>query len=163
VETPGAANFITSYDDQSYLLLNSNRRTDALLLDAMIRDNPDYDLIPKVVNGLLAHRNEGRWSNTQENVFILLALDRYFNTFEALTPDFVARIWLGDTYVAEHEFVGRTTDSHQTIIPMVYLVEGEEDTQDLILNKDGQGRLYYRLGMSTGMMMEAGISKPVPG
>jgi uncharacterized protein YfaS (alpha-2-macroglobulin family) len=148
VETPGAANFITSFDDQSYLLLNSNRRTDGLLLDAMIRDNPDNDLIPKVVNGLLAHRTQGRWSNTQENVFILLALDRYFNTFEALTPDFVARIWLGDTYVAEHEFVGRTTDTRQTNIPMAFLVDGEQETQDLIVGKDGQGRLYYRLGLS---------------
>lgn len=148
VETAGAANFTTTYTDQAYLLLNSNRRTDALLLDAMIVDNPDYDLIPKVVNGLLAHRTRGRWSNTQENVFILLALDRYFNTFEALTPDFVARVWLGDTYVAEHEFVGRTTERRETNIPMVYLVESEEEVQDLILNKDGQGRLYYRLGIS---------------
>jgi uncharacterized protein YfaS (alpha-2-macroglobulin family) len=148
VETAGAANFTTSYDDQAYLLLNSNRRTDALILDAMIADNPDYDLIPKLVNGLLAHRKRGRWSNTQENVFILLALDRYFNTFEAQTPDFVARIWLGDTYVAEHEFVGRTTERRETTIPMSYLLDTEEVTQDLILNKDGQGRLYYRLGLS---------------
>jgi uncharacterized protein YfaS (alpha-2-macroglobulin family) len=148
VETAGAANFTTSYDDQAYLLLNSNRRTDALLLDAMIADNPDYDLIPKLVNGLLAHRTKGRWSNTQENVFILLALDRYFNTFEAQTPDFVARIWLGDTYVAEHEFIGRTTERRETNIPMAYLLDTEAGTQDLILNKDGQGRLYYRLGLS---------------
>ncbi len=158
VETAGAANFTTSYDDQAYLLLNSNRRTDALLLDAMIADNPDYDLIPKLVNGLLAHRTKGRWSNTQENVFILLALDRYFNTFEAQTPDFVARIWLGDTYVAEHEFVGRTTERRETNIPMAYLLETEEGTQDLILNKDGQGRLYYRLGLSyapTDLNLEA--------
>ena len=158
VETAGAANFTTSYDDQAYLLLNSNRRTDALLLDAMIADDPDNELIPKLVNGLLAHRTQGRWSNTQENVFILLALDRYFNTFEALTPDFVARIWLGDTYVAEHEFVGRTTERHATNIPMAYLLDSEEETQDLILNKDGQGRLYYRLGLSyapTDLNLEA--------
>jgi alpha-2-macroglobulin len=56
------------------------------------------DLIPKVVNGLLAHRTKGRWGNTQENIFVLLALDHYFNTYESQTPDFVARIWLGDTY-----------------------------------------------------------------
>jgi uncharacterized protein YfaS (alpha-2-macroglobulin family) len=148
VETAGAANFTTSYDDQAYLLLNSNRRTDALFLDAMIADDPDYDLIPKLVNGLLAHRTRGRWSNTQENVFILLALDRYFNTFEAQTPEFVARMWLGDTYVAEHEYIGRTTDRIETNIPMTYLVDSESETQDLILSKDGQGRLYYRLGLS---------------
>ena len=73
VETAGAANFTTNYDDQNYLLLGSDRRTDAILLDALIGDNPQSDLIPKLVNGLLAHRTRGRWDNTQENVFVLLA------------------------------------------------------------------------------------------
>ncbi len=92
VETAGAANFTTSYSDQTYLLLSSDRRTDAILLDALMEDNPQSDLIVKVVNGLLAHRTKGHWDNTQEDVFILLALDRYFNTYEVQTPDFVARI-----------------------------------------------------------------------
>ncbi|MFC1997268.1 alpha-2-macroglobulin family protein [Chloroflexota bacterium] len=151
VETPGAANFTTDYDDQSYLLLSSDRRTDAILLDALIADDPESDLIPKLVNGLLAHRTRGRWGNTQENVFVLLALDRYFNTFEDQTPDFVARIWLGDTYAGEHVYEGRTTDRRETLVPMVYLVDpafGGGETQDLIISKEGVGRLYYRLGMS---------------
>jgi uncharacterized protein YfaS (alpha-2-macroglobulin family) len=149
VETAGAANFTTGYDEQSYLLLSSDRRTDAILLDALIGDNPQSDLIPKVVNGLLAHRTQGRWGNTQENVFVLLALDRYFNIFEAQTPDFVARIWLGDTYAGSQQFVGRTTERHQTDIPMSFLVSQTQDgTQNLILSKEGDGRLYYRLGLS---------------
>ncbi len=150
VETAGAANFTTSYDDQNYLLLGSNRRTDAILLDALIVDDPQSDLIPKVVNGLLSHRVKGRWNNTQENVFVLLALDRYFNTFEAQTPDFVARIWLGDTYAGEHAYSGRTTERHETEIPMAYLVDpemGGGQTQDLLIIKEGTGRLYYRLGL----------------
>lgn len=146
VETAGAANFTTSYDDQTYLILSSNRRADAVLLDALMADNPDADLIPKLVNGLLAHRTQGRWGSTQENVFVLLALDRYFNTYEAQTPDFVARIWLGETYAGEHAYEGYTTDYNQTSIPMSYLVDGA-DLQDLILSKDGVGRLYYRLGL----------------
>ena len=122
VETAGAANFTTAYSDQTYLLLSSDRRTDAILLDALIEDNPQSDLIPKVVNGLLAHRTKGRWDNTQENVFVLLALDRYFNTYEAQTPDFVARLWLGNTYAGSNEFRGRTTDLHETLIPMSYVL-----------------------------------------
>jgi uncharacterized protein YfaS (alpha-2-macroglobulin family) len=150
VETAGAANFTTHYHEQTYLLLSSNRRTDGILLDTLILDNPDSDLIPKLVNGLLAHRTRGHWGNTQENVFVLLALDRYFNTFEAQTPDFVARIWLGDIYAGDHEFAGRTTERHETNIPMQYLVDeslGGGETRDLILSKDGPGRLYYRLGL----------------
>jgi uncharacterized protein YfaS (alpha-2-macroglobulin family) len=160
VETPGAANFTNSYDDQTYLLLSSDRRTDAILLESLITDNPQADLIPKLVNGLMAHRTRGHWSNTQENVFVLLALDHYFNTYETQTPDFIARIWLGDTYAGSQEFRGRTTDRHETLIPMSYLlnqsqVEGE--TKNLILSKKGAGRLYYRMGMRyapTSLKME---------
>jgi hypothetical protein len=151
VETAGAANFTTSYGEQAYLLLHSNRRTDGIILDALINDQPESDLIPKVVNGLLAHRTAGRWNNTQENAFILLALDRYFNTFEAQTPDFVARIWLGETYAGEHVYEGRTTERRETRIPMSFLV-GEDGPAEgvalpLILSKEGDGRLYYRLGL----------------
>jgi uncharacterized protein YfaS (alpha-2-macroglobulin family) len=117
VETAGAANFTNHYDDQNYLLLGSDRRTDAILLDALIQDNPDYDLIPKLVSGLLAHRVQGRWNSTQENVFVLLSLDRYFNTFEAQEPDFAARIWLGEGYAGEHEYRGRITDYQVTQVP----------------------------------------------
>jgi uncharacterized protein YfaS (alpha-2-macroglobulin family) len=150
VETAGAANFTTVFSEQDYLLLRSDRRTDAILLEALIADSPDSDLIPKIVAGLLAHRERGRWGSTQENVFVLLALDRYFNTYEAVTPDFVARIWLGDLYAGSHEFEGRTTERHETDIPMPYLVDeslGGGGTRDLILDKEGPGRLYYRLGL----------------
>ncbi len=147
VETPGAANFTTYYDDQTYLLLSSDRKTDAVMLDTMIADNPDSDLIPKLVSGLLAHRKRGHWSSTQENVFVLLALDRYFNTYESVEPEFVARIWLGETYAGEHEYVGYSTDRHLTEVPMGYLVDTDLVEQDLIISKEGPGRLYYRLGL----------------
>ena len=52
------------------------------MLEALIGDQPQSDLIPKLVRGLLGGRKRGRWLNTQENVFILLALDRYFHTYE---------------------------------------------------------------------------------
>lgn len=150
VETAGAANFVIDFNEQDYLMLRSNRRTDGILLDTLILDEPDSDLIPKLVNGLLAHRTKGHWGNTQENVFVLLALDRYFNTFEAQTPDFVARIWLGNTYAGQHTYEGRTTERHETEIPMIFLLDedlGGGELQDLIVSKEGQGRLYYRLGL----------------
>ena len=149
VETAGAANFTTSYGDDAYLLLHSNRRTDALLLDALIADDPDHDLIPKLVTGLLAHRKSGRWYNTQENVFILLALDRYFDAYESQEPDFVAQMWLGETYVGTSEYHGYSTERQHIDVPMAYLIDtiGGEPTEDLIISKEGPGRLYYRLGL----------------
>ena len=109
-ETAGAAHFVVSYGDGAHLLLHSDRRADAILLEALIADQPRSDLVPKLVEGLLAHRKAGRWANTQENVFVLLALDRYFQAYEKTTPDFVARAWLGERYAGYHAFRGRTTE-----------------------------------------------------
>ena len=146
-ETAGAAHFQTSYSDGGHLILHSDRRVDGLLLEALIKDQPKSDLIPKIVRGLLAHRTKGRWGSTQETVWVLLALDRYFNTYEAVTPNFVARLWLGERFAGEHRFAGRTTEQHLVNIPMSLLGEPGAN-QNLILDKQGPGRLYYRIGMS---------------
>ena len=111
-ETAATAHFVSSYHDNDHLLVNSDRRADAVVLEALIADRPANDLIPKIVRGLLAHRTQGRWSSTQENVFVLLALDRYFKTYEKVTPDFVARVWLGNAYaVSSRSREGRSIGS----------------------------------------------------
>ena len=144
-ETAGAATFATGYGEDAYLILHSDRRTDGIVLDALIVMAPESDLIPKVVAGLLGNQIKGRWSNVQENSFILLALNRYFDAFEATDPDFVARVWLGELYAAQHEFAGRTTDRASTLVPMAEM-QAIGDS-NLIVEKDGEGRLYYRLGL----------------
>jgi uncharacterized protein YfaS (alpha-2-macroglobulin family) len=145
-ETAATANFVTDYGDAQWLIMYSNRRADGVLLEALIKSDPNNDLIPKLVRGLLDHRIKGAWSNTQENVFILLALDKYFNAFEKVTPDFVTRIWLGNTYAGEEPFKGRSIDSNLLNIPMSYLTE-QNGAANLIMDKQGVGRLYYRIGM----------------
>ncbi len=145
-EEAATAHFVTSYKDNDYLLMQSDRRADGVILEALIKDQPASDLIPKIVRGLLAHRKQGKWENTQENAFVLLALDKYFATYEKVTPDFVARAWLGDAYAGGHEFRGRTTERHNVNVPMRVLAD-VSSPQNLILSKEGPGRLYYRVGM----------------
>jgi uncharacterized protein YfaS (alpha-2-macroglobulin family) len=145
-ETAATANFVTDYGDGAWLIMYSNRRADGVLLEALIKADPKNDLIPKLVRGLLDHRVKGAWSSTQENVFILLALDKYFNTFEKVTPDFVTRIWLGNAYAGEEPFKGRSIDSYVLNIPMSYLTE-QGGTSNLLIDRQGAGRLYYRIGM----------------
>jgi alpha-2-macroglobulin len=154
-ETAGAAHFVTKYKDGEYVLLSSERRADAVILEALLKaENPQSaipnpksdDLIPKIVRGLLAGRTGGRWQNTQENAFVLLALDKYFQTYEKATPDFVARVWFGNTFAGEQTFVGRSVDSNSINVPMP-LLQKTDAAQNLILDKQGAGRLYYRIGM----------------
>ncbi|HYG11759.1 MAG TPA: alpha-2-macroglobulin family protein, partial [Pyrinomonadaceae bacterium] len=147
IETAGAAHFADAYSDGEYTILHSDRRADGVILEALIGDRPTSDLIPKLVRGLLSHRKRGHWDNTQENVFILLALDRYFNTYERATPDFVARVWLGGGYAGEQAFKGRSVDRQQLNLPMSTLVERTASAPvNLTIGKEGAGRLYFRIG-----------------
>jgi alpha-2-macroglobulin len=146
METAATAHFATDYGDDAHLLLHSDRRTDALVLEAMLRTTPRHDLVPKIVRGLLGHRRAGRWSNTQENTFVLLALEQYFRTHETTPPRFVARAWLGRAFAGEHAFRGHTTERHHVRVPMQWLQDGTGG-RELVLAKEGQGRLYYRIGM----------------
>jgi uncharacterized protein YfaS (alpha-2-macroglobulin family) len=144
-ETAGAANFTESYSDGAHLLLASDRRIDGIMLESLIQEQPKSDLIPKLVTGLLAHRKRGRWLNTQENAWVLMALELYFHTYEKTTPNFVARAWLGNDYAGDHTFRGRTTEYSEIDIAMKDVAT--HDQQNLTIQKDGAGRLYYRIGM----------------
>ena len=147
VDTAGAVTFTTAATDDDYVTLRSDRRTDGLILDDLITLTPDSDLIPKVVTGLLAAQSQGRWDNVQENSFILLAMKHYFDTYESQTPEFVAKVWLGDRFAGEHPFSGRSTDRAVLEVPTADLIANGDD--DLTISKEGSGRLYYRIGLRT--------------
>ena len=144
-ETASTATFATAYEEGEYLLLHSSRRTDAVVLEALLRADPQNELVTKTVRGLLGHRTQGRWDNTQENAWVLLALDRYFRVYEGQTPEFVARVWLGERFAGDRRFVGRSADRHHLDVPMRVLVE--DDPSSLAIGKEGPGRLYYRAGL----------------
>jgi hypothetical protein len=144
-ETASTATFATRYTEGEYLLLHSARRTDAVVLEGLLATDPRNPLVAKTVRGLLGNRVAGRWSNTQENAWVLLAVQRYFREYEAQSPDFVARVWLGDRLAASAEFRGRSATRAQTEVPMRTLRELRPGS--LTMGMEGTGRLYYRAGL----------------
>src|SRR5436305_393213 len=56
----------------------SKTRSTALVLYALVARNPDHPLIPALVAGLKAQqRADGRWGDTQDNLWSLVALSTY--------------------------------------------------------------------------------------
>jgi uncharacterized protein YfaS (alpha-2-macroglobulin family) len=53
---------------------------------------------------------------------------------------------LGNAYAGEQNFKGRSADSNLINVPMNYLQQ-QNGAADLILERQGAGRLYYRIGM----------------
>lgn len=145
-ETAAAASFVEQYGSGGHWVLHGSRRTDAVVLAALLENHPESDLIEKLARGLLQQRRQGHWGSTQENVFALLALTQYFSTRAAGTPDISARVWLGERFLGEHRFQGFSTSAHQQSVSMRELQQGEPDPT-LVLQHEGQGRLYYRIGL----------------
>ncbi|CAF4477748.1 unnamed protein product [Rotaria sp. Silwood2] len=152
-ETSETANFTTSYgDDGQSVMLHSDRRTDAILLESLLYIDPNSTLCTKLCKGLQAHKVKGAWKSTQENCFVLIALDKYFHIKEKETPDFVANIWLDNDYCGQHRYTGQTTNTHVVNIPMKAILSpssnADDNNKNLILHKEGSGRLYYRIGLN---------------
>ncbi|MBQ7501502.1 Ig-like domain-containing protein [bacterium] len=143
-ETASTANIGKFTESDGYLILESDMKSEALVLSALIVDNPKADIIPKVVKTLQSGRRRGHWGNTHNNAHVIMALNKYFNTYESVTPDFILRMWLGEQYVGSHQYKGRQNINQETFVPMNYV----GDNVSMILDKQGQGRLYYRLGLS---------------
>jgi alpha-2-macroglobulin len=152
IESPETANFTTSYgenNDAQLVMLHSDRRTDAIILDSLIEVDSKNSLIPKIVKGLMKNRVRGKWGSTSESTYILLAMKKYFETYESQTPDFKVKFWFGDEnqFIGEQIFEGRSTEKNLINIPMQYITDCENEKLNLIVQKEGKGRLYYRIGM----------------
>jgi uncharacterized protein YfaS (alpha-2-macroglobulin family) len=144
-ETAGSATVTASYVEAQRLLLVSTTSSTALALDALLREVPQHAVVAKLARGLLDTRKRGRWRNTHDNLDALRALRRYFDVYEKDTPAFAAKAWLGGAGYAEHAFAGRSRDRATARVGWTELAPGS--THDLAFQRDGTGRLYYRVGI----------------
>jgi len=144
-QTSAGASVSEAYATSLAALLPSTARTTALVMNALIREAPSQPLIAKLAHGLLGEQRGGRWRTTQENLAVLQAMRRYFDTYEHATPDFTGKLWLGEGDYLEHAFVGHTSDRVDTALGWSALPAG---SHDLAIVKTGPGRLYYRVGIT---------------
>lgn len=147
-ETARTAAFTTTWsDDDAALILHGDRRLDAILLETWLRLWPDDEaLTGKLVEGILGARRRGHWGSSQENAWVLVALQRYFREREAEAPDLIGRAWVGDQVVATHEVRGRSTEQASVRVPLPWLAQ-QPDADRLTVAREGAGRLYWRLGL----------------
>lgn len=142
-ETASSAHFGVVNRDGKQLVLSSRRRADCLILEGLVRMRSEHRLIPKLVRGLLDARIQGCWSNTQENCFAILALGEYVDRLEAGVANFRVDLWLNEKHITEQTFTHRSEVAQEVKLPAQAIAP---DSQ-LIVQKSGQGRLYYRLGL----------------
>ncbi|MFT3694967.1 MAG: alpha-2-macroglobulin family protein [Kofleriaceae bacterium] len=145
-ETANGAEVTTQYTQAERLLLVSDHRSTALVMNALIKETPAEPLIGKLARGLMAARVHGRWRSTQENLAVLQAMRRYFDAYEKETPNFTGKLWIGNAAYAEQAFAGRSDKRARAQLTWEQVPPGS--TNDIAIAKDGPGRMYYRVGIT---------------
>jgi len=121
--------------------LDSDVRTSALVLRALLHAKPSHPLGQKLAMGLLKDRDGGTWRTTQESAWALLALGDYRKAQEKVEPNFMARTFFGSDMVSEHAFKGKSLVPDVETYPTARLL-GQSGSA-LSFTVEGEGKLFY--------------------
>jgi uncharacterized protein YfaS (alpha-2-macroglobulin family) len=128
--------------DAYAVLMDSQARTAALVLRALLVVRPDHPLGSELARGILAQRVNGTWRTTQETTYALLALDAYRKAQEKVVPDFEVKTLLGQNAVFDAQLRGRSLSVQQTEVS-VAKVAGLPGAS-LVFEKHGPGTFFYQ-------------------
>ncbi len=132
-----------------YWTMNSNNRSTSIVLDALVRLDPDNNLIPNVVRWLMVSRKDGHWETTQETVWALIALTDVMVSSGELEGDFSFVVTLNGETLGEGDVttadVGETRKLEAAIADLLLDEINYVAITRLPPSADqtGEGRLYY--------------------
>lgn len=121
-------------------LFDSEARTEALVLWALIAVKPDHPLAAALARGVLERRASGHWRSTQESAYALLALDAYRRAQEPASPQFDAVVWFGERRLFQAAFNAASPQSQAHELGMSEL---RQLSGPLRFEKQGAGSLFY--------------------
>lgn len=143
-EDGGKVQFQEDLDLSFYqIILGSQSRDTCAVLSAFLSEKaelrPSSDLIFKLARGIIEMRKEGRWRNTQENIFCLNSLLQYSKEFEH-APKGRWEIKDRDTQIGVASF------SSPTDAPLLFRQEYTKEQfgkkGDVTITREGEGTVY---------------------
>jgi hypothetical protein len=134
-------------------IYSSSVKTTSLIMYALLEEKgKKFNDAEKFIFWLLKRRSAGGyWSNTQDNAFAIMAMDKYFKVFESSEPNFKASVSVDKKKIFEEAFKGYSLQQSENET----VLEGASK-KEVTVNKTGEGRLYYSLIVSYGAPSEIG-------
>ena len=143
---PTTAHFEDPESQHLWWCFDSDVRTTAIILQALLEAGETCPWAPKAVRWLNDRMKKGRWRSTQENWYVFDALTTYFRKFESSVPDFIASARLGTRSPHIETFQGRSFAVAQHSVAIDEAMTGREIP--VSVTRKGRGRLYYGVRMN---------------
>lgn len=122
---------------------NTDLRTTAIVLDALVRLRPDSDLIPNVVRYLMVQRTADAWETTQETAWAVMALTDWMSASGELRPDYQFSVTLNGDQLVEGEAVPDNVRESEELTVQVADLLKDEANRLVLFRTEGEGALYY--------------------
>jgi hypothetical protein len=121
---------------------NTDTRTTAIVLEALVKLRPQSDLIPNVVRWLMIARTTEVWETTQETAWAVMALTDWMVTTGELNPDYTYAAALNGETLAEGAATPATVRETQRLEVAVGDLLADQANLLTIERSDGPGVLY---------------------
>ncbi|NOS67118.1 MAG: hypothetical protein HOO67_02010, partial [Candidatus Peribacteraceae bacterium] len=129
------------------ILMQTNTRTTAETLQAMIRIDPSNVYIPQFIRFLLATRTDGHWDTTQSTTQTILALVEYLKASGELSGDYIGGVEINGKMVVTQKFDKTNILTRKEVtVALSELTRGKENTVKIGI--DGKGKMFYDLLLS---------------
>jgi hypothetical protein len=134
--------------------MNTDTRSTAIVLDALVRLDPQNSLIPNVVRWLMTARKAQAWETTQETAWSLIGLTDWMVLSGELKANYTYSVDLNGTQLASGEASAATLrDSVNLRVAIADLFQDQANR--LIVNRGGgDGRLYYTARLNVFLPVE---------
>ncbi|MCA9970789.1 MAG: hypothetical protein KC425_11275, partial [Anaerolineales bacterium] len=140
--------------EHDYWNWNPDTRTTAILLDTMIKLQPDSPLVANAVRWLMDTRTAGRWSSTQETAWALLSLTSWLNVSGELQPDYQYEVALNGELLTSAEVTPATVRDTVTLQRDITALLLDDLNRLAIGRTDGPGNLYYTAHLNVWLPVE---------
>ncbi len=123
---------------------NTDTRTTALVLSALIKLRPNSDLIPNVVRYLMVQRTADAWETTQETAWSVMALTDWMLVSRELTPDYSYNVTFNDDTILEGDATPETVrDRAMLQIDVSEMLQDEANNLVFTRTGSNEGVMYY--------------------
>ncbi len=129
--------------DRDFWNWNTDTRTTAMALQALIQLQPESDLIPNVVRWLMVARDADAWETNQETAWAVMALTDWMTLSGELQPGYEYAVsFNGEQRFAAQAAPGTVTESERLVFDVADMF-GDRANDLMIGRSAGDGNLYY--------------------
>jgi hypothetical protein len=140
--------------DYDWWAMNTDTRSTAVILDALVRLDPDNALIPQVVRWLMVARQDGIWETTQETAWALIALTDWMTVTGELGGEYEYSVSLNEEVVTRGAVTPDVVDEPIHLDVDVADLLAEVSNRLTVERGPGEGRLYYTAHLKVYLPVE---------